>query len=93
MSGPSTYVPKSAAAKWLETRLPILGLVHSSVSFAPLYGIKGASFDPRQMNWIGNIDVAPALCVAWHGAGVRTWQDLFDKPYIVGTSGCKRFQI
>ena len=30
MSGPSTYVPKSGAAKWLETRLPIVGLVHSS---------------------------------------------------------------
>jgi ubiquinol-cytochrome c reductase cytochrome b/c1 subunit len=30
MQGHSTYVPKSAAAKWLEARLPIISLVHSS---------------------------------------------------------------
>src|SRR5215212_11767838 len=28
-----------------------MGFVHSSVPLAPLYGIKGAKFDPRQMNW------------------------------------------
>src|SRR3984885_3340428 len=28
-----------------------LGLVHSSVPFAPLYGIKAARFDARDMNW------------------------------------------
>jgi ubiquinol-cytochrome c reductase cytochrome b/c1 subunit len=42
MSGPSTYVPKSAAAKWLETRLPILGLVHSSFVVFP---------NPRNLNY------------------------------------------
>jgi ubiquinol-cytochrome c reductase cytochrome b/c1 subunit len=30
MSGPSTYVPKSALGRWFESRLPIMGLVHSS---------------------------------------------------------------
>jgi ubiquinol-cytochrome c reductase cytochrome b/c1 subunit len=30
MQGHSTYVPKSALAKWFESRLPIVGLVHSS---------------------------------------------------------------
>ncbi|MDE2577428.1 MAG: cytochrome b/b6 [Hyphomicrobiales bacterium] len=30
MSGPSTYVPKNAAARWLEQRLPILGFAHDS---------------------------------------------------------------
>lgn len=42
MSGPSTYVPKSAAAKWLESRLPILGLVHSSFVVFP---------NPRNLNY------------------------------------------
>jgi tripartite-type tricarboxylate transporter receptor subunit TctC len=79
------------AMQYFDTVAPkdgtTLGLVHSSVSFAPLYGIKGATFDPRKMNWIGSIDSAPALCVAWHTTGIRTWQDLFDKPYLVGTTG------
>ena len=42
MSGPSTYVPKSAAAKWLESRLPIIGLVHSSFVVFP---------NPRNLNY------------------------------------------
>ncbi len=42
MSGPSTYVPKSAPAKWLETRLPIIGLVHSSFVAFP---------NPRNLNY------------------------------------------
>lgn len=42
MSGHSTYVPKSAAAKWLESRLPIVGLVHSSFVVFP---------NPRNLNY------------------------------------------
>ena len=42
MSGPSTYVPKSAPARWLETRLPIIGLVHSSFVAFP---------NPRNLNY------------------------------------------
>jgi ubiquinol-cytochrome c reductase cytochrome b/c1 subunit len=30
MQGHSTYVPKSAAAKWLEARLPIISFIHGS---------------------------------------------------------------
>jgi len=45
----------------------VLGLVHSSVPFAPLYGIKGAKFDPRRINWIGSLDANTAIChrLAW----------------------------
>ena len=79
------------AMQYLDTVAPkdgtALGLVHSSVSFAPLYGVKGATFDPRKMNWIGSIDSAPALCVAWHASNIRSWQDLLDKPFLVGTTG------
>jgi tripartite-type tricarboxylate transporter receptor subunit TctC len=64
-----------------------IGLVHSSVPFAPLYGVRGAKFDPRRMNWIGSIDAATGICVAWHTAGIATWQDLLDKPFVVGGSG------
>src|SRR6516225_11063605 len=64
-----------------------IGLVHSSVPFAPLYGIKGASFDPRQMNWIGSINAATGICVSWSASGITTWQDLFDTTFIVGSTG------
>ncbi len=64
-----------------------LGLVHSSVPFAPLFGIKAASFDPRRMNWIGSIDASTGICVAWHDSGIATWQDLLQKQFVVGGTG------
>ncbi len=42
MSGESTYVPKHPAAKWLESRLPIIGLIHSSFVVFP---------NPRNLNY------------------------------------------
>jgi quinol-cytochrome oxidoreductase complex cytochrome b subunit len=42
MTGHPTYVPSSAAAKWLEKRLPILGLLHSSFVVFP---------NPRNLNY------------------------------------------
>jgi tripartite-type tricarboxylate transporter receptor subunit TctC len=64
-----------------------IGLVHSSVPYAPLYGIRGANFDPRRMNWIGSINAATGICVSWTASGITKWQDLYDKEYIVGGTG------
>jgi tripartite-type tricarboxylate transporter receptor subunit TctC len=65
----------------------VLGLVHSSVPFAPLFGIKGAKFDPRRMNWIGSLDANVAICIAWHASAIKTWHDMLDKEFTVGGSG------
>jgi ubiquinol-cytochrome c reductase cytochrome b subunit len=45
MAGHSTYEPKNGAAKWLESRLPIGGLVHSSFVVYPT---------PRNLNYWWN---------------------------------------
>ncbi len=74
----STVAPKDGTT---------LGFVHSSVPFAPLYGIKGANFDPRKMSWIGSLNTSTAICVSWTASGITKWQDLFDKGYIVGGTG------
>ncbi|MDB5510412.1 MAG: cytochrome b, partial [Hyphomicrobiales bacterium] len=42
MSGPSTYVPTSAVGRWFESRLPIMGLIHSSFVAYPV---------PRNLNY------------------------------------------
>ena len=42
MSGPSTYVPKSALGRWFESRLPVMGLLHSSFIAYPT---------PRNLNY------------------------------------------
>src|SRR3982751_1053550 len=43
MSGPSTWTPKSALGRWFESRLPIVGLVHSSFVAYPV---------PRNLNYL-----------------------------------------
>jgi tripartite-type tricarboxylate transporter receptor subunit TctC len=65
----------------------IVGLVHSSVPLAPLFSVPGAKFDPREMQWIGSMNSATAICVAWHTSAIKTAQDLFDKEFVVGSSG------
>lgn len=65
----------------------VIGLVHSSVPFAPLYGIQGAQFDSLEMQWLGSLNATSGICVAWADSGVRTWEDLFTKEYFVGGSG------
>jgi tripartite-type tricarboxylate transporter receptor subunit TctC len=79
------------AMNYLDSVAPkdgtVLGLVHSSVPFAPLYGIRGAKFDPRRTNWIGSLDANKAICLAWHGSAIKTWQDMLEKEFTVGGSG------
>jgi tripartite-type tricarboxylate transporter receptor subunit TctC len=64
-----------------------IGLVHSSVPFAPLYGTRGANFDPRQMHWIGSITSAFGICVSWAKSGITKWQDMLEREFIVGGTG------
>ena len=64
-----------------------VGFVHSSVPLAPLFSVPGAKFDPREMQWIGSMNSATAICVAWHTSQIKTVQDLFDKEFVVGSSG------
>jgi tripartite-type tricarboxylate transporter receptor subunit TctC len=64
-----------------------IGLVHSSVPFAPLFGIKGANFDPRKMQWIGSLNATDAICVSWKVSGMTTWNDLLNKTFLVGSTG------
>ena len=48
MSGPSTYVPGTAFTRWLEARLPIISLVHSSFIAFPV---------PRNLNYLWTFGV------------------------------------
>jgi tripartite-type tricarboxylate transporter receptor subunit TctC len=76
---------------YLNSRAPrdgtTIAMVHSSVPFAPLYGIAEAAFDPRQMNWIGSLDSSASICVAWHTSPIKTWQDMLEREFTVGGSG------
>jgi len=64
-----------------------IGFVHSSVPLAPLFGAKGAKFDPREMNWLGSLNASPAICALWHGSAIKTAKDVFEKEFSVGGTG------
>jgi tripartite-type tricarboxylate transporter receptor subunit TctC len=65
----------------------VIALIQSSVPYSPLYGTAAADFDPMKMNFLGSLNSTTGICVAWHESDVRTWEDLFDKDFFVGSSG------
>lgn len=79
------------ATNYLYTQAPqdgtTIGLIHSSVPLAPLFGTQGARFDPLKFHWIGSMDRSDGPCTAWHTSPARTWSDLLRTPFIVGSSG------
>ena len=79
------------ATNFLYTNAPkdgsMLGLIHSSVPLAPLYGMEAAKFDPTKFNWIGSMNTANGICVAWHGSPIKTYKDMMEKQFIVGGTG------
>src|SRR5829696_7481763 len=48
------------ATNYLFTQAPqdgtTIGLIHSSVPLAPLFGTQGARFDPQKFHWLGSMD-------------------------------------
>jgi tripartite-type tricarboxylate transporter receptor subunit TctC len=64
-----------------------LGLIHSSVPLAPLFGTQGARFEAQKFHWIGSMDRSDGPCTAWHTSPAKTWADLLQTPFIVGSSG------
>jgi tripartite-type tricarboxylate transporter receptor subunit TctC len=64
-----------------------LGLIHSSVPLAPLFGTQGARFEAQKFNWIGSMDRSDGPCTAWYTSPAKTWADLLQTPFIVGSSG------
>jgi tripartite-type tricarboxylate transporter receptor subunit TctC len=64
-----------------------IAMVQSMSPYAPLFGVEAARYDPRRMNWIGSLESSPGICIAWSTSGIRTWQDVFDKEFVVGASG------
>jgi tripartite-type tricarboxylate transporter receptor subunit TctC len=64
-----------------------IAMVHAMSPYAPLFGVDAAKYDPRKVNWLGSLDNSSGLCVAWAQSGIKSWQDMFDKEFLVGSSG------
>ena len=56
-----------------------IGLIHSTVPLAPLFGTKGARFDPLKFHWLGSMDRSDGMCTVWHTSPVKTWADMLQR--------------
>ena len=64
-----------------------IAIVQAMSPYAPLFGVDAAKYDPRQMHWVGSLEKSTGICVAMSTSGIRTWQDVFAKEFVVGASG------
>jgi tripartite-type tricarboxylate transporter receptor subunit TctC len=54
----------------------------------PLLGrSEGTQFDAPSFTWLGSISREVSVCAFIKAAGIRTWQDMQTKPYVIGASG------
>ncbi|HET7679966.1 MAG TPA: tripartite tricarboxylate transporter substrate-binding protein [Xanthobacteraceae bacterium] len=64
-----------------------IGIVHSTIPLAPLWGNQGVRYETMKFNWIGAFDRAPGVCLMWATSPVKTWADMLEKTATVGSSG------
>ena len=79
------------ATNYLYSQAPqdgtTIGIIHSTVPLAPLFGTAGARFDALKFNWLGSLDRADGMCTAWHTSPIKTWADMLEKAFVVGSTG------
>ena len=64
----------------------VIATVSRAMITAPLMGTESAKFDPAKFTWIGAITHETSLCVAWHTAKVKNWDDVLKTKLLVGTA-------
>jgi len=93
--GNPTVVPKNMEgagslrlANWLYNVGPkdgsAFGIIGRGTGFDPLLGNTKAQFDATRFSWIGSANNEVSICVAWHTSGVTKFEDMLEKPLVVG---------
>jgi tripartite-type tricarboxylate transporter receptor subunit TctC len=80
------------AANYLYTIAPKDGLSFGGFSrgafLDPLLGRgEGAQYEAAKYNWLGSISNEVGVCAFRTGAGIKSWQDMRAKPFIIGATG------
>jgi tripartite-type tricarboxylate transporter receptor subunit TctC len=79
------------AANYLYSIAPkdgsTIGILSRSAPLDPLLNNVGSKFEPRKFTWLGSVGNEVSVCVAWHTAAVKTWDDLLVKDFVVAAAG------
>jgi tripartite-type tricarboxylate transporter receptor subunit TctC len=79
------------AANYLYSIAPrdgsAIGILSRSAPLDPLLGNAGSKFEPRKFTWLGSVGNDVSVCVGWHSAAVRSFDDLLVKDFVVAAAG------
>lgn len=79
------------AANYLYASAPAdgttIGMLISSVPFAPILGTAAARFDARRFHWLGSMNKEGSVCVTWSSTPAKTFDDLLLREVLVGNTG------
>jgi tripartite-type tricarboxylate transporter receptor subunit TctC len=80
-----------AAANYLYGIAPkdgsTIGILSRSAPLDPLLSNPGAKFEPRKFTWLGSVGNEVSVCVGWHAAAVKSFDDLLAKDFVVAAAG------
>jgi tripartite-type tricarboxylate transporter receptor subunit TctC len=66
----------------------VIGAFAPGTVLEPLLGrSEGAQFDAPSFTWLGSISREVSVCAFIRSAGIRTWEDMRSKRYVIGASG------
>jgi tripartite-type tricarboxylate transporter receptor subunit TctC len=74
------------AANYLYAAAPKDGTAIATFSrgMAIMPLLASAHFDGRQFTWLGSITTDVSVCIAWAASGIRSWDDMTSRPFVVG---------
>jgi tripartite-type tricarboxylate transporter receptor subunit TctC len=79
------------AANYLYSIAPkdgsTIGILSRGAPLDPLLSNAGSKFEPRKFTWLGSVGNEVSVCVAWHAAAVKRWDDLPVKDFVVAAAG------
>jgi tripartite-type tricarboxylate transporter receptor subunit TctC len=79
------------AANYLYSIAPkdgsTIGILSRGAPLDPLLSNAGSKFEPRKFTWLGSVGNEVSVCVGWHSAAVKTWDDLLVKDFVVAAAG------
>lgn len=65
----------------------VIGAMQNNAPFEPLFGTKGANYDPMKLNWLGTPSTETALLLVWHSVPVMNYKDLRTRELTMGSTG------
>ena len=79
-------------ANWLYNAAPrdgtALAVINRGTAFEPLIGLQELTrFDGTKFTWIGTPTNDRSVCVAWNTFGLDHFDDLYERPIYVGSTG------